>query len=486
MAATQKVMEQLLDGNGEALHLSGELVIAKNKGETFAQHAADTTRHLTSAQVDTAIETALAPIQEELDQIAGGGTGGGGDSLKVGDILLTANSKRDVSSFLFADGSRIRAEPYPDLGQVLGTEFVAADAPTTLSFTYRYSDNSGLGRNYHKLSCSPPYIVASLRSYNYSLDVTTYAVSIGGTAWSKKTAPEAYTDICYLNNEWICACKSKLYTNPSITTSTWAKRCDFPWPISTVAGFLYNLGYGDGIYFCAPTTNSNKVYISTDKMKTWAPKSAEGIGDPEYSAYHDGYYMFFGGDSKTGKMYYSTDKGETWTVAEVPFLVDTSYKSTTTFTLDGKLYLLSPGMVAISTKLPEWEAHPVEVTVDSTTTQYTGPVFYAEGFFIAASSIYNNASYAVSADGLHWTPASVTRPFPPSSGTSSHSLSVISSAIGNGDGTLVTSSTHTVTQYSNSVRNAILHVAQPTIEKKYYLTLPNVTCPGAKAYVKAL
>lgn len=469
MAATQKVMEQLLDGNGEALRLSGELVIAKNKGETFAQHAADTTRHLTTAQVDTAIETALAPIQKELDQVTSGGTGGGGDSLKVGDILLTANPKRDVSSFLPADGSRIRAESYPNLGQVLGTEGVPESVPESISFTLKFEELPSQGNNYHRLSRSADQFVASIRGH-VSSQVKTYRVSKDGISWIQRTAPEVYTDICYLNGEWICACKSKLYTSSSADLG-WSKRCDFPWAATDHSGNIYHMGYGNGIYFCAPQS-AQQVYISTDGMKTWTSRSAQGARNPIHCAYKDGCYMLFEtGYSLNGRMYYSTDKGETWTSKELPLKFDNTTYGMSLLERDGKLYLLGQGAIAISTDLPTWEVYPVEVTTGSTTTTYTGTIVYAEGLFIASSDASRYATYAVSTDGLQWTPAPMNLPSP------------AKDAMGTGDGIIILSCGVLA---SSSTMKGVLYIAQPSLNTKYYLTLPKVTCPGAKAYVKAL
>lgn len=476
MAATQKVMEQLLDGNGEALHLSGELVIAKNKGETFAQHAADTTRHLTTAQVDTAIETALVPIQEELDQIAGGGTGGGG-SLEVGDILLTANPARDVSSFLPADGSRIRAEPYPRLGRILGTECVPDSVPETLSFTFKFQETASYGSNYYKISRSPNMFVASVFSPYTQPSTKKYWVSADGINWESRTTPQYYSDIVYLNDQWIYIYSAQISTSTDLIH--WEKKPYASWELNSSYGAanpLVNMGYADGVYFCAPDAlmpANRKAYISTDGMETWTGRSMSSFNLPPVSAYKDGYYMFFEWiGSKVGVMHYSTDKGETWKAQNLPVVLSNQMQ---TLELNGKFYLLSCGVVLISTELPAlsaWEVHKVQVRYSPTATPvtYTGPVVYAEGLFIAASSYTAPINYAVSTDGLEWTPVKVNLPSFPMS------------ALGTGDGSILISCPVNV----NNAQRAALYVAQPTLDNKYYLTLPNVTCPGAKAYVKAL
>lgn len=460
MAATQKVMEQLLDGNGEALHLSGELVIAKNKGETFAQHAADTTRHLTTAQVDTAIETALVPIQEELGQIAGGGTGGG-DSLKVGDILLTANSKRDLSSFLPADGSRIRAEPYPDLGQVLGTEFVAEHVPSTLTLTKIAQEPVDQGLDYHRLSRSSTLFVAALRGGQSSFPQTkTYRTSENGINWTQRTAPGIYSYISYVNNEWLCVCSSQIYTSSS-GISGWSKRSSLP------GGSIGDIGYGDGVYFCASAETKN-IYISTDAMKTWTIKEIKDNIFPVLCAYKDGCYMIF----DMSYMLFSTDRGETWTRTHLSFLVEANYGATS-IELGGKLYILATGKVAVFKDPLTWEVHPVNVTSGSSTTKYLGPVTFADGLFIAAFTIAQKSPHAVSTDGLQWTPMSVSLPHP------------IMGALGTGNGIIITTG-YTLISSTGTSRKAGVLCSAPTELGKHYLTLPNVTCPGAKAYVKAL
>lgn len=91
----KKIVDQILDDEGKPVDLSGDIILDKTTGKSFAEHAADANAHLTKEAVNTLIETGLKPLQTTLNAFLSGDPDDNGTLDRLKELVAAINANKD-------------------------------------------------------------------------------------------------------------------------------------------------------------------------------------------------------------------------------------------------------------------------------------------------------------------------------------------------------------------------------------------------------
>jgi hypothetical protein len=171
--------------------------------------------------------------------------------------------------------------------------------------------------------------------------------STDGITWTARTAgvsTNALQNVTYQNSLWVAVGAGASGSTGGVTTSTdgitWTKRTT-PASSSTT---LYDVNYANGYWLAVGSDSTVSGIYSTDAV-TWTALAATGTlsGGASVCTYADGKWIMFTQSSDAPKFATSNPTGA-WTVLDtdaIPATTNTK-ASNTTFTYNGKFYMLQP------------------------------------------------------------------------------------------------------------------------------------------------
>lgn len=171
--------------------------------------------------------------------------------------------------------------------------------------------------------------------------------STDGITWTARTAgvsTNALQNVTYQNSLWVAVGAGASGATGGVTTSTdgltWTKRTT-PASSSTT---LYDVNYANGYWLAVGSDSTVSGIYSTDAV-TWTALAATGTlsGGASVCTYADGKWIMFTQSSDAPKFATSNPTGA-WSALDTDALpATTSTKaSNTTFTYNGKFYMLQP------------------------------------------------------------------------------------------------------------------------------------------------
>lgn len=95
MAAQKKIIDYVLDEEGNKLPISGEAVADKATGKTFSEHLADHETTLSKEAINTLIEEGLKPLQATLNAFLSGDPDDNGTLDRLKELVAAINENKD-------------------------------------------------------------------------------------------------------------------------------------------------------------------------------------------------------------------------------------------------------------------------------------------------------------------------------------------------------------------------------------------------------
>lgn len=102
MAVSNKpILDSFLDDAGNALPISGEIVIDKKSGKSFSEHVADAASHPTRESISQLITTAIEPVKTALDTFLSGDPDDNGTVDRLKELVqLIVQNKESIDAIV--------------------------------------------------------------------------------------------------------------------------------------------------------------------------------------------------------------------------------------------------------------------------------------------------------------------------------------------------------------------------------------------------